>query len=471
MIFLQKSKKDLLEIFVVILFIGVYTLAASLVSLNRFWQFDAFWYDFGILDETIWKLSRFQLPIIPSLNPPVGILVWGDHFNPSAILLAPVYWISNRPETTLIAQAIVVGLSALVIYIITRKVINNSWVRFSLIFSYLGFVGMQNALYTDIHNIVFALLPLSLAFLSIYNQNWKAYWVFLIISLGFQENIAGLGVCLGLFLILKRNRNMRVGIMTILISGLYALLATKVLMPFFGNHGYSYHPTYPQEITGWVTQFFDPIGVKTRTLFFTFLSFGIMPLFSLSTLPLIIEHYLERFVLNTVGTRWDLGFHYNSLTSLIMVIGSIDLIMFLQTKKIFQKILTFWAMGTIVLVIFFHRFILHGPLLLATHPVFYEQTQRAKFYDNFIAAIPKNRGLIMAQNNIAAHLTHYNVTLLRQEYPQIKPDWIVFDTREGQNLNNFHPAGNIKILASRLASDSAYVKYYSSGGQMIYQRK
>src|SRR5258708_3058552 len=112
-------------------FISIYTLAVTLVSLNRFWQYDAFWYDFGIFDETFWKLSRFKLPIIPSLKPPNGILVWGDHLHPSTIFIAPLYWLTNRQEIIFFAQALCVGLSAVVFYQISKKIIRNSWVRMS----------------------------------------------------------------------------------------------------------------------------------------------------------------------------------------------------------------------------------------------------------------------------------------------------------------------------------------------------
>lgn len=459
------------EKIIVIGFICLYTLGASLVSLHRFWQYDAFWYDFGILDETIWKLSRFQLPVLANLKPPAGSLVWGDHFNPSVVLLTPLYWLTNRPEITLIAQAVVVGISAVVIYLIAQKVVVNPIVRMALVASYLGFVGMQNALYTDIHNIVFALLPLSLTFWAIYNHHWKLYWLFFLISLGFQENIAGLGVGLGFFLLLKKERNLKVGVATILLSFLYALFSTKLLMPALGGHRYSYQPAYPQNWSGWLTQFISPADPKLKTLFLTFASFGFIALFSLSTLPLVLEHYLERFVLNTAGTRWDLGFHYNVLIALIMTIGSIEVICKLQRKKFLAKLLPFWSVMTLLIVFFLHRFYLHGPLLLATHPVFYDQTSRARFHDVFLSQIPQDGGLIMTQNNLAAHLTHQEVVLLNLNYRKIIPKWIAIDLALGQNANNFYPltVDQLTRLLDSLATDSAYKKYFAFGNQTIWE--
>lgn len=460
-----------IEEFIVWCFVAIYTITASIVSLHRFWQYDAFWYDFGVLDETIWKWSRFSLPFIPSLKPPDGIMVWGDHFNPSAILLAPVYWISSRPEMTLILQAIFVGLSALVFYQILKKVIDNSVVRISLIFSYLGFVGMQNALYTDIHNIVYALLPLSLTFWAIYLKKWRWYWFFLLITIGFQENMAGVAVGIGLFLIIRKDRNIKVGLVTMIFAAIYAILATKFIMPYFAGQSYKYSPYIPQHLTGWVTQIFLPIDPKSRTIFMTLATFGFMPVLSISALPLILEQYVERFVLNIVGTRWDLGFHYNSIMSAFMLIASIESILWIQ-KSFLKRFLTLWAIGTILTVIFLHRFLLHGPFLLATHPVFYDQTVRAKFNDSFLQRVPRD-GLIMAQNNLLAHLTHDNSTLLDLRYELIEPKWIVVDTRPGQNPNNFHPLRpeEFDFFVETVSGDLMYKKYYVNGGQMIFKRQ
>jgi len=191
---------DRAEFLIVLAGIIVYVIAACLVSLHRYWQYDAFWYDLGILDEAIWKLSRFQLPKIIQLAPPMGKIVWADHLYLSIAFLAPFYWLSDKTEIMLILQAVFVGASAFVGYLIAKKYIINLWVRISLIVSYLGFVGLQNALYTDIHANVFALLPLMLCIWAIYFKKRRLYWIFLLITFIFS-----LGNSSNLFLILKRH--------------------------------------------------------------------------------------------------------------------------------------------------------------------------------------------------------------------------------------------------------------------------
>lgn len=369
-------------------FIGLYALGASLISLHRYWQYNAFWYDFGIFDTTIWKLSKIQLPTIAQLAPPEGKIVWADHLNPSAVLLAPLYFLSDKAEIMLIAQVLFVALSALVAYRISLRLVKNPIVRLALIVSYLGFVGVQNALYTDVHNIVFALLPFMGTLWALYEKNWRLYWLSLVITVGFQENMAAVAIMLGVFLMLRRDRNIKMGLCTVVFGILYGLVAMKVVIPAFNGGYYAYQPEIPLVWYQWITRFIYPVDLKLRTIVLTFTTFGFLPLATLSTLPLIIEHFLERFVLNSAATRWDLGFHYNSLLSPIMFLATVEFLIQFQKQKIAKIILPVWAIITLVLVVYLHRFYLHGPLMLAIHPAFYEQTRTMRFLDTFINSIP-----------------------------------------------------------------------------------
>ncbi len=431
-------KKFNFEIFTVTVFVGLYTLAATAVSFNRYWQFDAFWYDLGIFDETVWRISRFQLPIIPQLDAPYGKLVWGDHFNLTLMLLAPLYWITDRAEIILLAQVLTVVAASLIAYALARKYLQYPLVRVTLVISFLGFVGMQNALYTDVHNIVFATLPMMATIWALYGKRFNWYWVFLLLTLGIQENIAGIGVGLGLFLLIRKERDTRRGIATIILSIAWAVVVTKWIMPNISGHAYDYQPEFPKLWYEWFTRLFWTLDMKGKTIFVSYATFGLLPIVSLPTFPLVLGHFVERFVLNSAATRWDLGFHYNAPLSPIMFLGAFDVLLRIQNQPRIKKLLPYWAFVTIGIVIYLHRFYLHGPLMLATHPTFYAQTGKFGFMREFMKTIPENK-LVMTQNNIAAHLTHQNVILLSLDYAKINPDTIAIDIRDGQNANNFFP--------------------------------
>lgn len=117
---------------VVYLFCVLFTVAGIVVSLNRFWQYDVYYYDFGIFDQAIWSVSRFQPPIIEHIVVG-GKWIFADHFNPSIFLLSPLYWITDRSEVILIAQAIAVGLSGFFIYQTGLTLLKNRLLSFSVL--------------------------------------------------------------------------------------------------------------------------------------------------------------------------------------------------------------------------------------------------------------------------------------------------------------------------------------------------
>lgn len=460
------------EIFLVLGFICLYTVASAAVSLHRFWQVNAFWYDFGIIDEAIWKLSRFQLPNIIQLNPPVGKIIWADHFQPSLAFLAPLYWFTQRQEIMFVAQAVFVGLSAIIAYLISRKIVENAILRVALIVSYLGFVGLQNALITDIHTIVLALLPFMISLWAYFYKKWKLYFIFVFITLGFQENLSFMVTLLGIYIILRGEKQIKIGLVTIICGLLYGFVSTKFIIPFFKSGPYSYEPVFPQYWYGWLTGFINPPDMKLKTIVVSLATFGFLPIAAISTLPLIIGHFLERFVLNIAGTRWDLGLHYNALLSPILFIASIETISKLQQNKKIKRLLSYWGIVIMVAVFFLHRFYLHGPLLLATHPVFYKQTKEAEFLRTFIAKIPKDE-LIMTQNNIATYFTHGKVMLLNEDYNNIRPEVIALDLRGGQNANNFFPLtpDETAKLAASISGNLKYKKLAITSEQFIFLRR
>src|SRR3989338_8513854 len=102
----------------------LFTIAGVLVSLNRFWQYEVFYYDFGIFDQAIWSVSRFSPPKIEHFIVG-GKWIFADHFSPSIFLLSPFYWLTTKSEILLVVQAIAVGLSGVVLYSIGTHVLKN----------------------------------------------------------------------------------------------------------------------------------------------------------------------------------------------------------------------------------------------------------------------------------------------------------------------------------------------------------
>ncbi len=437
-------------------FIVLYTAVSIVVSLNRFWQYQSFYFDFGIFDRAIWQVSRLELPLVDHINiSEKDIIIFADHFNPSIFLLSPLFWATDRSEILLIAQSAAVGFSAVVGYLIAKHKIKNKVAILALIVAYLGYVGLQNALISDFHEATVAVLPLMIIFWSVFNKKWKWYFVSLFILLGFKETFAGLGIGIGFFILLYDKKNFKVALATILVSFIWALLVIKLLIPIFSGGIYLYQPkTLPSNTNEFLDKVFIP-DLKWKTVLYSYLTFGFLPLLDLSILPAIFQDFFIRFIF-TDGKGQDLGMHYNALLSVLLFIGALNAIVKLEKSR-FKFIVPYWALVVIFTVITLHRFILHGPLGLFYNPVFYEQNARVEYVNKFVKNFP-NGGLIMTQNDLAVRLTHQKVKLLRENYREINPDHIIFNLTPGQNPNSFFPLTYERAVSLKnvLLSDKGY---------------
>lgn len=443
-----------------VIFIILYTSAAVIVSVLRFWQFEAGYFDFGVNDQAIWSVSRFNIPITYHPN---YIAVGGfdihlaDHFSPSIYLLSPLYWFTNRQEVILIAQAVAVGLSALVGMTLARRFIKNNFVIFALVFSYLGFVGMQNALITEFHEATLSPLFIMISFWAIVNKRWKIFYLSLLIILGLKETFAGLGTGLGLFILFYDRKNWKHAVATIALCMSWALIITKLVIPSLSGRPYFYAPGNGLESFIAMIKAFFHLDVRLKTLFYSFLSFGFLPLLYFPLLPGISENFLSRFLADG-APRFTLALHYSAPLAALMFFSSVLVFSRMEKSKRFRKIIIPYAAFLIINTFVLHQFILHGPLALAYNRAFYTQTENNKYIEDFIKNIPTDEGLIMAQNSIAVRFAHHKVMMLDGVPAHFNPGVIALNLTPGQNPNNYFPLNyeTATSLKNQLLIDPLY---------------
>lgn len=446
----------------------LFTIAGSLVSLHRYWQYEVFFYDFGIFDQAIWHVSRFQPPIIDHLVVS-GKWIFADHFNPSIFLFSPLFWFTNRSEVLLIAQSVVVGLSGFIIYHIGRSVTNNNFFSLSIIICYFLFIGLQNAIISDFHEVTVMILPLTLVFWAILQRRIWLYFLFLLITLGFKESESLLGIGIGMFILFSHRHWWKIGIGTIIFSFLWGVVTTKFVIPFFSGGFYQYTPMLPDTLLGDVIALFDH-EVKRKTLFVSFLSFGFLPLFTPSFWPLFLQDFAARFLPEFSGSRWDLGLHYSAQISPLLAISSFYAFRNLQKLKLPPQAFSLLRVFLIINAFILYRFVFHGPFGLFYNPAFYRHTSDFYFLDRMIEKVPGN-AIVMAQNNIAPRFTHQTVWLLRDSFGTYHPEYIVIDARSGQNPNNYFGMHDFYGTVNGLRQDPEYETIYKTKEQFVFKRK
>lgn len=460
------KRRDPIDILAVV-FVLIFILAGILVSLHRYWQYEVSYIDFGQYDVSIWKISRFKSPIIHHfIQGDINVL--GDHVTPSVFLISPLYWLTNRSEMILVVQAIAVGLSGLFLYLIGKHILKNKILSFAILTSYFLFTGLQNAVITEFHELTVMTLPLMVMIWAFVKEKKIPYFISLIIMLGFKEVTFSLGITLGIAFFFLNRKWRKISIITIFISIMWAIICFKLILPYFSSGQYLYSSTLPPTIWGKAYAFIDN-PLKQRTLFFSFDSFLFLPFLAPAFWLAILQDYASRFLPQNFVTRWDLGLHYNAQSAVLLAVSSIYGLAFIMKRLKINK-LPYIIGGLLIINSFFlYRFVLHGPLALSYNSAFYKHTGDFEFLNKMVQQIPQN-AVVMTQNNIATRFTHQETYLPKSDYETIRPDYILFDVREGQNPNNYFGGAEIKPLISRLENDPRYKIIYRKNAQYIFKR-
>lgn len=447
----------------------IFTLAGILVSIHRYFQYEIFYIDFGVFDQAIWNVSRFNPPIIEHFLVP-GKVIFADHFNPTIFLLSPLYWITDKSEIILAAQAIMVGLSGLIIFFIGQKVLKNNFYALSIQIVYYLFTGLQNAVISEFHEVTIGTFFLSLIYFAIVKKNKLLFFISLFLFLGIKElnSVVGLSMGLTIFFIEKSWR--KTALITCVVSILYGFVALKLVIPYFSGGFYIYGKDLIFEPLKIIPYLFDD-KEKIKTIFFSFLSFGFLPILTPAFWLSIFQDYILRFYASTDDTRIKLGLHYNAQISVIFAVSSIYALLYLK-KKLNKKIINLISVLIIVNTIILYRFILHGPFGLSYNMDFYKHSNDFTFLNQLVKKVPKNV-TVMTQNNLATRFTHQKVLFLRSNYYEYKPEYIVLDLRKGQNPNDFFPMkmAEVEKFTTDLLKDKCYETIFSTDEQFVYKRK
>ena len=461
-----KAKDKFFNVFSYIFCIS-FIIVGTLVSLNRYWQYEVFYIDFGQYDQAIWAISRFQAPMLDHWI--LGFVpVFADHFTPSIFLLSPLYWFTSDSTIILIAQAVAVGLSGLVLYNIGNIVLKDRFISIAVVSCYYLFVGLQNAVITEFHELTIMTLFLTLTFWASVKKKRFIYFVFLIMTLGFKEITFLIGICLGIAIFIIDKKWKKEAIATIILSVLWGVIALKIIIPYFSPGDYLYTSGIPDTVSGKLAVLFDH-PLKRHTLFYSFFSFGFLPIFAPQFWALMMQDYLSRFATQYFSTRWDLGLHYNAVSGVILALATIYTLIFFMRYSIVKKYKYIIACLLVGNALFLNRFVLHGPFNLVYNKAFYDHTKEFEFLNKMVKMVPLN-ATVATHNNLASRFTHQRVWLLKDNYENHNPEYILIDNRQGQNPNNFTGSGSLDKILRKLLKDSNYKIIYSTKEQFVFQR-
>ena len=212
------------------------------ISLSRLHRYETRSWDLAIFEQVVRGYAYLTGPIVDVQGP--GANFFGDHFSPALAVLAPLYRVAPHTETLLVAQAVLVAGSVL---ILTRLAVRHlgTAAGWGIGLAYGLSWGVQSAIDFDFHEVALAAPLLALCGAAYVDRDWRrtALWAFPLVLV--KEDLALTSAAIGVVLVLRGARRWGAGL---LIWSLLAFIAaTVVIIPAVNPDGvYRFWPGYDE---------------------------------------------------------------------------------------------------------------------------------------------------------------------------------------------------------------------------------
>jgi len=371
----------------------------SVYALLKHWHFDSS-YDLAIYDQAIWHLSRFERPASSIRGLPS---VFGDHFHPIIALFAPLFWVAPSAETLIVAQAILLAVSVVPVFLFARDRLPYG-PAFAMCVAYGLFWGMQQTAISDVHEAAFAPLAVGLLLLTMERRQWPWFWAAAVFVLAVKEDLAPFLVFVGGYLFVRGER--RTGGILLACSLAAFITEVAVVIPASGGREYEYTGAYAEV---WQRPWLAPVRlvtppIKMLTAFLWVAPFALLPL--ASPLGLLLAPFLPERFLSSSENHWGTIFHYSAPLAPIVAMSAADGLARVgrriadQTTR--RETIAIMAGACVLLASLLPG---HQPLwrLLSSKPYRFDAIDRAG--PDAIGLVPPNASVV-AQTAVAPHMAH-----------------------------------------------------------------
>jgi len=461
-----------LSIFICIFFAAAY----SILMVNKYLQLEYFSVDNVYFHSALWKLANLQTPMV--YHRYLGqINIFGDHFHPIILIVGFFYRIFPWNQTIYVLMSASYAIGGFFAFLISKKLLKNKWIIYPLLLAYFLYIGTQNAFLFGFHEINLLAPVFFFTIWSLVEKKWKLYILGFILVLLTKESMAVIGIGISIFAWFLGKEYRKVAIKSFVVSILWYLLVTKIIIPYFSGGQFLYGTIQlPNNLNSLTKSFIEP-KEKIQTFIVSMFSFGFLPLLNIPALSLVLQDFIVRYVFAIPGNvQYLLTYHYGVALAPMMLLSSILSVSWMEKIKWGKYLILFFTLTTLFGT-FYGNFKLsqRAPIFMVFNKGFYQTTQNNKFLWKLIEATPHD-GSIMTQNHLGVPFSQYPVYPLSENFKdleKIKPDYLVYDLRDGQNPNNFFPSTeeNWKEIIGEAIESAQYKEYFKDGSLYILKRQ
>lgn len=195
-------------------------------------------FDLGYFDTFFWNTIHGRPFYCPITHARDGSYL-SIHAEFAVYLLAPFYALAPRAATLLVMQSVMLGLSALPLYLFGRRRLSSDWIAAIVAIAFLLYPALHAPNFADFHFLTISAFFVLWAAYFLISERWVWFWLSVACTLLCREDLpfGGIGVGAALFLSGWRRRT---GLALALISATYFVVVKLVIMPRFGEPSFVY---------------------------------------------------------------------------------------------------------------------------------------------------------------------------------------------------------------------------------------
>jgi uncharacterized membrane protein len=286
-------------------------------------------YDFGLYEQGVWLLSRFESPFVTLM----GRNLFGDHSSFVLLFLVPLYWFIESTALLLYVQAVVMAAGAIPIHLVTKRLTGSPALGFVFALAYLIHPATGWTVLENFHPDSFLALFVSLVLWAAIERRWGWMWVSAALALSVKEDAAIALLPIGVWLMLRsdgrsewrRGLVLLVGSVVTMVTMLFVVMRSFTGVAFrnswripFGGPGGFLRTLFssPRDVVAHFTSEGRPFYVfqMLAPLGFVFLRAPALTL--TASLVLFVN------VLSTFWYQFQIEYHYSLVAVPAIVVGS-----------------------------------------------------------------------------------------------------------------------------------------------------
>jgi uncharacterized membrane protein len=440
---------------------AILAIVYAVVSLSRLHRFATRSWDLAIFEQVLRGYASLDGPVVDVQGP--GANAFADHFSPALVLLAPVYRVLPSTETLLVAQALLVAASVLVVTrLAVRQLGDPAGLAIGLAYGLSW--GVQSAIDFDFHEVALAAPLLALAGAAYVERDWRRTALWAAPLLLVKEDLALTVIAVGVVLVLAGARRWGAG----LAAGgvLTFVLATVVIIPAVNPDGvYRFWPGGDRSGGLLAALLHLPVAMvwppaKIETLLLVVAAGALLALRS-PWMLVAVPNLVVRFASDNAN-YWSTDWHYSLTTMVVVFVALVDAIV--RARERGPDRLRRWAPAApLVAVAVALVLCLQFPFRALADPATYDGGPRAEQARAVIAQIPDQASVASDIWLLSALIGERDVYWVGSDFAGVAPEYVLLDPQAGRY-------GTAVAYTAARFPGSTYEVVSGSGGFRLLRR-